>query len=123
MLVRSSIRTPMGINLGIGAATVVAGAVLVAFVPTAHPWWRLALLAAVVAGFAAATLDQVALGGVALMVWLFANGFVENHEGGLSWHGATDLGFAMVLVLAAAAGLAVGQVYRAVVHEEGRRDG
>lgn len=115
-------RTPMGINLGIGAAAVVGGAVLVAFVPAAHPWWRLGLMALLVAGFAAVTLDQVALGGVALMAWLFANGFVENREGELSWHGSADLGFAMVLVLAAAAGLAVGQAYRAVVHEEGRRD-
>jgi hypothetical protein len=104
----------MGINLGIGAVAVVAGAVLVAFVPATYLWWRLGLMALVVAGFAAVTVDQVALGGVALMVWLVANGFFENRQGELSWHGSTDLGFAMVLVLVAATGLAVGRAYRVV---------
>jgi hypothetical protein len=111
---RDADRTPMGINLGIGAVAVVAGAVLVAFVPAVHLWWRLGLMALLVAGFAAITVDQAALGGVALLVWLVANGFFENHLGELSWHGATDLSFAMVLVVAAAAGLGVGQAYRAM---------
>jgi hypothetical protein len=130
----------MGINLGIGALVVILGAVLVAFVPAAHLWWRLGLMALLAFGFAAATADQVALGGVALVVWLVSNGFFENRQGELSWHGSTDLGFAMVLVVAAAVGLAVGQAGRTmadwyarhalvravdgrIVHEEEGRDG
>ncbi len=117
---RDDDRTPVGINIGIGAVAVVAGAVLVAFVPAAHLWWRLGLMALLVAGFAAVTVDQWALGGVVLMVWLVANGFFENHQGQLSWHGSTDLGFAMVLVVAAAVGLAVGQVCRAMAAWQAR---
>lgn len=105
-------RTPTGINVAVGAAAVVATAVLAAFLPAGHLWWRLDVMVALVAGFGAVTGDQVALGGVALMVWLVSNGFFENHQGELSWHGSTDLGLAMVLVVAAAVGLAVGQVSR-----------
>jgi len=134
-------RTPMGINLAVGAVTVIAAAVCAAALPPTHLWWRLGVLVIVVAGFAAVTGDQVALGGVALMVWLVANGFFENRQGQLSWHGSSDLGLMMVLVVAAAAGLAVGQACRLLltlrarwaradlpgveldVADEGKRDG
>ncbi len=104
--------TPMGINLGVGALAVVAVAMLAAALPPSDVWGRLGVMALLVAGFAAVTGDQVALGGVALMVWLVSNGFFENRLGVLSWHGSTDLGFAMVLVIAAAVGLAVGRALR-----------
>src|SRR5690348_13573751 len=113
-------RTPMGINLGIGAVTVVAAAMCAAALPPNHLWWRLGVLVAVVVGFAAVTGDQVALGGVALLVWLVANGFFENRQGQLSWHGSTDLGLMMVLVVAAAVGLAVGQVRRQLMTPRAR---
>ncbi len=109
---RDGDRTPMGISLGAGAVAVAAVAMLAALLPAVDVWARLDVMALLVAGFAAVTGDQVALGGVALMVWLVSNGFFENRLGVLSWHGSTDLGFAMVLVIAAAVGLAVGRALR-----------
>src|SRR5579885_3065228 len=68
-------RTPMGINLGVGALAVVVVAMLAAALPPADLWARLGVMALLVAGFAAITGDEVALGGVVLMVWLVSNGF------------------------------------------------
>ncbi len=110
---RDDDRTPMGISLGAGAVAVAAVAMLAALLPAVDVWARLDVMALLVAGFAAVTGDQIALGGVVLMVWLVSNGFFENRLGELSWHGSTDLGFVMVLVVAAAVGLAAGQAVRA----------
>jgi hypothetical protein len=85
-----------------------------AAMPASHPWRRFAVLVAVVGVFAVVTLDQRALAGVALLAWLLMNGFLENRLGELSWHGSFDLFLLMVLVLAGAVGLALGEVYRAV---------
>jgi len=90
-------RTPVGINVGIGCALmVVAGFVGVA-VPNAG--WRLATIALAVAGFAAATLDQVALAPVLVLGFAILNGFLVNQHGQLSWHGSADLGRLMLLVV------------------------
>jgi MFS family permease len=108
-------RTPTGINLGVGAVAVVVAAVLAAALPDGNLWWRLGAMTVLVAAFAAVTDDQPALAGVALMAWFVSNGFLENHLGELSWHGSTDLGLAMVLVIAGAVGLTVGQGCRLVL--------
>jgi hypothetical protein len=102
----------MGINLGAGALAVVAAAVVAAAVPVADPGWRFAPVPVAVGGFAALTVDQVALGGVALLGWLVTNGFLENRHGELSWHGTPDLWLMVILVGAAAVGLAAGEGYR-----------
>jgi hypothetical protein len=72
------------------------------------------LIAVVVGGFAAVTLDQRALGGVALVGWLIANGFQENRLGELSWHDSSDMWRMMTLVFFAASGLAAGEGYRQI---------
>jgi len=104
--------TPVGINLAIGAAAVVAAACLAAAVPVPHPAWRFAIVALAVGGFAAATGDQLALAGVVPLGWLVSNGFLENRSGELSWHRPADLWLVTVFVVAAAVGLVVGDGYR-----------
>jgi hypothetical protein len=107
-------RTPVGINLAGGALTLVVVALGAGTLPASAPWWRFAALAAAVGGFAAVTLDEVALAGVVLVGWLIANGFQENRLGELSWHGSPDLWRVMVLVVSGASGLAVGEAFRQV---------
>jgi hypothetical protein len=105
-------RTPVGINLAVGAVVVVAAAFVGAAVPAHDTGWRYALIPLAVAGFAAVTADQVALAGVVPLGWLVGNGFLEDRSGELSWHGSPDLWLIGVLVVAAAVGLAIGDGYR-----------
>ena len=104
--------TPVGINVAGGAVAVVAAALVAAAVPAGYPGLRFAAVPLAVGGFAAATGDQLALAGVALLGWLVTNGFLENRAGELSWHPAADPPLVMILVMVAAVGLAVGDGYR-----------
>jgi hypothetical protein len=91
---------------------VVVAAMIAAVIPATHAGWRFALVAAAVGLFAALTLDQLALAGVALLGWLVVNGFLVNRVGELSWHGSSDLNRALLLVISGGFGLAAGEVYR-----------
>jgi MFS family permease len=110
----SAERTPIGISLAAGAAALIAAALVAAMLPASRAGWRFALIAVVVGGFAAVTLDQRALAGVALLGWLIDNGFLEDRLGELSWHGSSDIWRMMMLVVAAALGLAVGEAGRQI---------
>ncbi len=66
------------------------------------------LLAAVVA---ASTRPAVAAG-VALIVWMFDNGFIVGRHGDLSWHGAADAHQLAILLAAAAAAAMLGSHIR-----------
>jgi hypothetical protein len=107
-------RTPAGLNLALGSVALVAAAGLAAMLPAHPPAWHFGVVAIAVGGFAALTQDQLALGGVVPLGWLVTNGFLEDHEGELSWHGSTDIWLLMILVIAAALGLVAGQGYRQV---------
>jgi MFS family permease len=106
--------TPTGIALGIGAVVMIVAGLVAAMVPAADMGWRFAVIAVAVCGFAAVSLDQVALAGVAVIGSLIFNGFLEDRFGQLSWHGADDLWRLLLLVMVAAWGLALGEGYRYV---------
>jgi MFS family permease len=107
-------RTPVGISLAAGAVALVAAALVASALPASQPGWRFALIAAVAGGFAGVTLDQRALAGVVLLGWLIDNGFLEDRLGELSWHGSSDIWRMMILVFAAALGLAAGEAGRQI---------
>jgi MFS family permease len=106
--------TPVGINVGVGSVLIIVAALAAAQVPAADRPVRLGIVVVAVCGFAAGTVDQRALAWVVVASWLVANGFLENHQGQLSWHGSTDLSLMTLLVVAGAVGLAVGEAYRGV---------
>ena len=112
-------RTPVGIAVGVGAASMVLAAIVAATISTDRPDVRFGILAAVVLTFAAVSLDRIALAVVAVIGALLYNGFLENSSGNLSWH-ADDLWRLMLLVVAGAVGLAVGEGYRFVRGMRGR---
>lgn len=105
-------RTPIGINIGVGAAMVVVAAVVAAAIPVTDADWRFGLVAAAVVGFAALTVDVRALAGIVALSWLLVNGFLIDRFGTLSWHGSPDLVRLMLLVLAGAVGLGAGEAVR-----------
>ena len=115
VLSKTSPRTPVGINLAAGTAMVIAAALLAALIPSTQAGWRFTLVALAVGLFAALTLDQLTLAGVALLGWLVVNGFLVDRLGELSWHGSADLYRMLLLVVSGAFGLAVGEVYRQLV--------
>jgi hypothetical protein len=82
-----------------GSAAVTAVVVLAG--GTHHPAAALAaygLLAAVVA----ASTRPAAAAGVALIAWMFDNGFIAGRHADLSWHGAADARRLAILLAAAA---------------------
>jgi hypothetical protein len=107
-------QTPFGIAIGIGAVAVVVAGVIAAMIPVAYPGWRFGVIAVTVAVFAAVSLDQWALAGVAVIGFLISDGFLEDRLGQLSWHGSADLWRLMLLVVVGAGGLAIGEAYRYV---------
>jgi MFS family permease len=107
-------RTPIGITIAVGVLVIVVTAMVAAAVPPAYPGWRFGLIAVAVAGFAAVTLDELALAAVAIIAYGVWNGFLEDRFGQLSWHGSEDLWRLLLLVIASAWGLAVGAAYRHV---------
>lgn len=102
-------RTPLGINIGIGAVMVLAAAVVAALIPVEYTGWRFAVVAVAVGLSAVVCVDHVALAPVALLGWLVVNGFLVDRFGELSWHGSSDLYRMMLLVMAGALGLAAGE--------------
>ena len=104
-------RTPVGINIGVGAVVVVAAALVAAAVPESAPAVRFAVVAVAVGGLAAVTVDQVAVAFVAGLAFLVANGFLVNRLGELSWHGGADIARLGAVVMVSALGLAVGEAY------------
>jgi hypothetical protein len=103
-------RTPVGINVGIGSGVMVVAGLVGASIPSAA--WRLTVIALAVAGFAATTLDEVALAPVAALGFAILNGFLIDRYGQLSWHGSADLGRLMLLVVAGGVGLGFGEAWR-----------
>jgi hypothetical protein len=107
-------RSPVGLTIGAGAACMVIAGFVAAPIPPVHVGWRFAVIAVAVGGFAAVSLDQIALAAVTAMGFLIFNGFLLDRLGELSWHGAPDLWRLMLLVMSGAIGLAIGEAYRQV---------
>jgi hypothetical protein len=105
-------RTPVGINVGLGAGAVVLAALIAAGIPAGHEAWRWGVIAGGVALFGAVTADELALLAVVPLGWLVANGFLENRLGVLTWHGSRDLSLILLLAVAAGLGWAAGEAYR-----------
>ncbi len=101
---------PLGISVGLGTVAVLVTVFVGALVPVHLAGVTWALLAAVVAGFAAWAADVAAAVLVAALTFLVANGFLVNRQGELSWHGAADLHRGALLLTAAAVGLVVARV-------------
>jgi hypothetical protein len=99
---------PVGIDIAGGAAVIVFAAIGAAAVPAADPWWRLAVMAVAVGGFAALSGDRLASFAVVLLAWLVVNGFLVDRYGQLSWHGSADLARLLVLAGSAFLGLVAG---------------
>jgi hypothetical protein len=70
--------------------------------------------------FAAISLDQVAMAGVAVLAALIYNGFLEDRFGQLAWHGSDDLWRLLLVVTVSAWGLALGDGVRFVANLRGR---
>ena len=77
-------------------------------------------MAVAVGLFAAISLDQIALAGIALLASLIYNGFLEDRSGQLAWHGSGDLWRLLLLVTVSAGGLAVGECVRFVANLRAR---
>lgn len=114
-------RTPVGIDLGLGAAAVVVAACIAAAIPTVDLGWRFGVVAFAVGVFAAVTADPMAVAGAALIAWLVVDGFLIDRSGQLAWHGSADLLRIMVLALVSALGIAVGQAGRQFRATQSRR--
>jgi hypothetical protein len=106
--------TPFGIAVGLGTAGIVVAGLIAAMIPIGYPDWRFGVIAMAIAVFAALSTDQRALGVVAVVGALVFNGFLEDRLGQLAWHGSGDLWRLLLLIMAAAAGLAIGDGYRFV---------
>ena len=101
--------TPTGLAIGAGAVALVVAAVIAAAIPSADAGWRFAIMAIAVGLFAAISLDQRALAGVAVLAALIYDGFLEDRLGQLAWHGSDDLWRLLLLVTVSAGGLALGE--------------
>jgi hypothetical protein len=121
--VRRQTSTPVGIALAIGAAGMVAAAIVASTFPAADTGWRFGIMSAALFAFAAISLDQRALAGVALIALLTTNGFLEDRLGQLSWHGSKDIWLALLLIISGGVGLATGSACRFVhdAHQRYRR--
>jgi hypothetical protein len=114
-------RTPVGVNVGIGAALVVAAALVAAGIPAAHKGWRLDVVVVAVAVAAAVTADHLAMAAVVPLGWLVADGFLEDRSGELTWRGSADMYLILLLVVAAAVGLAAGEARGLIAARRDRR--
>ncbi len=85
-------------------AAVVAGA-------TRHP--AAALVAyALLAGMICLGSRPLLVPAIAIIIWLFDDGFIVGRHADLTWHGAADLRRLAILLAAAAGGSAVGALLR-----------
>ncbi len=112
--------TPTGLAIGAGAVVLVVAAIIAAAIPSADAGWRFAIMAVAVGLFAAISLDQRALAGVAVLAALIYNGFLEDRLGQLAWHGSDDLWRLLLLVTVSAGGLALGESARFVANLRAR---
>ena len=114
----SSARPCWAVSYGLLAAYAGSAAVTAAVVlagGTRHPAAALAaygLLAAVVA----ARTRPAAAAGIALIAWMFDNGFIIGRHASLSWHGAADVRRLTLLLAVAAAASMLGPRIRAARH-------
>jgi hypothetical protein len=106
--------TPTGIAIAAGAAAMIVAALIAGAVSTSQPGWRFAIMAIAVGLFAAISLDQRALVAITIIAFGIWNGFLEDRFGQLAWHGSADLWRVLLLIMAAAFGLAVGEACRYV---------
>ena len=106
--------TPVGITIAVGVLGIIAAALIAGAIPAVHPGWRFAVIAIAVGLFAAVSLDELALGAVALMAFAVSNGFLEDRFGQLTWHGSEDVWRLLLLIMSGAFGLALGEAYRYV---------
>jgi hypothetical protein len=74
---------------------------------TRHPAAALAAYGLLVAVVAAST-RPAAAAGVALIAWMFDNGFIVGRHADLSWHGAADARRLAILLVASAAAAMLG---------------
>jgi hypothetical protein len=109
--VATSPARPTSLLIGTGALTVMLATLGVASIPASSAL-RFGVVAVAVGGFAALALDGAAVAWTGALAWLLVNGFLVDRFGELSWHGRADLYRALVLVAAAAVGLAAGHVVR-----------
>ena len=107
-------RTPVGINVAVGAAVVAAATAVATWLAPTDTAWRCVLLAVALGVFAAVTVDPPALVVLLLPAWLIMNGFLVNRLGILSWHGTPDVYRFLLLAVGGSSGLAVGQFNRRV---------
>lgn len=107
-------RTPVGINIAVGAVVISVAIYLAAWLPVADAYWRCASVAVAVGAFAAITLDRLALVALLLPTWMIMNGFLVNRLGDLSWHGTADLYRFLALAGVGGLGLILGEITRQV---------
>lgn len=114
-------RLPREFAVALGAVGVVAAGFLAAIIPASDTGWRFGMIAVAVGLFAAITLDQLALAAVAILGFLVFNGFLTDQFGQLKWHGSADLWRLLLLIVAGAWGLAVGEAYRFIASRRDQR--
>lgn len=105
---------PTGIAIALGSAVIVVSAFVSAAVPESAAAVRIGLVALALAGFAALTINPVAVTAVGGLGFVVFDGFLVNQLGDLSWHGPADVRRLMVLAAAGVLGLGAGTAYRAV---------
>jgi hypothetical protein len=97
-------RTPFGINLAAGAVAMIAAAFVAILFPEVNA--RLAVVAVVVGGYAAAVADSRASLATAGIGFLIFDGFLLNRLGELTWNGKTSVWHLIIFALAVGFGLA-----------------
>ncbi|MDF3289131.1 DUF4118 domain-containing protein [Streptomyces silvisoli] len=65
-----------------------------------HPWFSMAVFAVLTAGVAAQTTRMVWAPAVAVVCWLFFDGFLVNRQGELAWRSTDRAGLVVLLVAA-----------------------
>jgi hypothetical protein len=106
-------RCPPGIAVASGAVALVAAAILTGALASGPPP-RLGGLVLVVAVFAAAFGDGRSALAVAALAWAIGNGFLVNQFGELRWHPGVDVPFLIGLLGAVAVGMTVARIRREV---------
>lgn len=101
-------RPPAGIEVGIATAGVLVAVIAGAVLPASAGDWRLAPAMVMLSGIGVRTVSVPALGFVALLAHFLVDGFLVNRSGDLSWTGSADTYRLLVVVGAAAVGLAIG---------------
>jgi hypothetical protein len=97
-------RTPFGINLAAGAVVMIAAAFVAVLFPEVNA--RLAVVVAVVGGYAGVVADAGASLATAGLGYLVFDGFLLNRLGELTWNGMTNVWHLINFALAVGAGLA-----------------